>query len=148
MGCPITTLHVTNTGDSSGSIILTKWIPVKEIVDGKRMYKWPPDTPIGFDLWIPNVLDLKEDEETVPVEIVASDKETGLWLVCYDDYFGDEQHLYAHKPRFVEGTKKLDWEYEDSEENDFDMGLHVAVDSIKMKAGDGPIPVTLIRKNK
>jgi hypothetical protein len=127
MGLPIRELHVTNTGSETGHIILTKWIPVKKD-DGR--YCWPPNTPLGFDMWIPNVLGLKEEEGTVSVKIVESKKETGLWLICFNDYFGDEQHLYAnHKPI-----------HEDEEYN----SLHVSTD-IKMEAGDGPIPVTLER---
>ena len=69
MGVPIRELNVTNTGDETGRILLTKWIPEKR-ADGK--YYWPPDTTLGFDMWIPNVLDLKIEEGTVPVEIVES----------------------------------------------------------------------------
>ena len=140
MGIPIRQLYATNTGDETGEIFLSKFIPVKT----ENGYKRPPETPIGYDLWVPNAFDLKEDEGTVPVMVVRSEKETGIWLVCYDDYFGNEQHLYAHKPRFIEGTKKLDWHYENDENDDFDIGLHVSTD-IEMIAGDGPYPVTLQR---
>ena len=140
MGIPIRQLHATNTNDPSGHILLSKYIPIKK-EDG---YHMPPDTPIGYDMWVPNVLGLKAEEGTVPIMVVQSEEDTGIWLVCFDDYFGNEQHMYAHKPRFVEGTKKLDWEYEDDEENNFDIGLHISSD-IKMVAGDGPIPVTLVR---
>jgi hypothetical protein len=149
MGLPIRELNVTNTGDESGQIILTKWLPEKRD-DGK--YYWPPDTPLGHDMWIPNVLDLKIEEGTVPVEIVKSEDETGLWLICVNDYFGDEQHLYANKKpihkeekdRFGDYKGFRDWIIDEDEEFN---SLHVATD-IKMVAGDGPISVTLKRKKK
>ena len=136
MGVPIRQLYATNIDNE---ILLSKYIPIKKD-DGYHR----PFEPIVTDLWVPNALGLQPEENTVPVMIVPSEKETGIWLVCYDDYFGNEQHLYAHKPKFKEGTKKLDWEYEDDENNDFDIGLHISTD-IKMEAGDGPYPVTLQR---
>lgn len=149
MGLPIYEFNVTNTGTEDGDIFLSKWIPIKT-EDGR--YKWPPNTPLGYDMWVPNVLDLKEEEGTVPVEIVKSDKETGLWLICVNDYFGDEQHLYAHKKPIHKEEKDRygnykgfnDWIFDSYEEYN---NLHVSTD-IKMEAGDEPIPVTLIRKIK
>lgn len=146
MGLPIRELHVTNTGEETGQIILTKWIPVKKD-DGR--YCWPPDTPLGFDMWIPNVLDLKEDEGTVSVKIVESKEETGLWLICVNDYFGNEQHLYANvkpihkeeKDRYGNYKSFSDWIIDEDEEYN---SLHVSTD-IKMVAGDGPLSVTLVR---
>ena len=144
MGCPITEFHVTNTGDETGKILLTKWIPDKRD-DGK--YYWPKDTPLGFDMWIPNVLDLKEEVGTIPVDIIKSDVDTGLWLICFNDYFGNEQHLYPFKPihkeekdRYGEYKSSRDWIFTED-----DWGLHVWAKSIKMEAGDGPIAVTLKR---
>ena len=150
MGLPIRELNVTNPNDENGKgdIFLSKWIPVKT----ENGYKWPPDTPLGFDMWIPNVLDLKIEEGTVPVEIVKSEDETGLWLICVNDYFGNEQHLYANKKpihkeekdRFGDYKGFRDWIIDEDEEYN---SLHVATD-IKMVAGDGPISVTLKRKKK
>lgn len=141
MGCPITEFHATNVGDESGWVLLSKFKPEK-----RENGKWyaPNDTPLGYDLWIPNVIDLKEDEGVIDVDIVKSDEETGLWLICYDDYFGDEQHLYTNKPRFIEGTKKFDYEFQENYER-FEFGLHIWAKTIDMKTGDGPIPVTLKR---
>ena len=141
MGYPITEFHATNVGDKSGWIILSKFKPEKR--DNGKWYP-PKDTQIGYDLWIPNVIDLKEEEGVVDVDIVKSDEETGLWLICYDDYFGDEQHLYTNKPRFIEGTKKMDYEFQESYDN-FELGLYIWAKTIDMKAGDGPISVTLKR---
>lgn len=149
MGLPIRGLNVTNTGDETGRIILTKWIPEKRD-DGN--YYWPPNTPLGYDMWIPNVLDLKEEEGTIPVEIIESKEETGLWLICFNDYFGDEQHLYANKKpihkeekdRFGDYKGFSDWIIDEDEEFN---SIHVATD-IKMVAGDEPISVTLKRKKK
>lgn len=146
MGLPINKLYATNTNDESGRIHLSAWIPEKH-EDGK--YYCPKNTPIGLDHWVPNTLDLKPEEGTVEVRIIKSDKETGIWLVCFDDYFGDEQHLYAGiKPMFKEGTKNIDWKLfnklidDDDSANPFT--LHVGT-GIKMVAGDGPIAVTLER---
>lgn len=148
MGLPIKELNVTNPNDENGKgdIFLSKWIPVKT----ENGYKWPPDTPLGYDMWIPNVLDLKIEEGTVPVEIVESEEETGLWLICVNDYFGNEQHLYANKKpihkeekdRYGDYKGFRDWIIDEDEEYN---SIHVGTD-IKMEAGDGPIPVTLKRK--
>ena len=146
MGLPIRELNVTNTGDETGRIILTKWIPEKRD-DGN--YYWPPNTPLGYDMWIPNVLDLKEEEGTIPVEIIESKEETGLWIICVNDYFGNEQHLYANKKpihkeekdRFGDYKGFRDWIIDSDEAYN---SLHVGT-NIKMEAGDEPIPVTLKR---
>ena len=124
MGLPIRELNVTNTGDETGRIILTKWIPEKRD-DGN--YYWPPNTPLGYDMWIPNVLDLKEEEGTIPVEIIESKEETGLWIICVNDYFGNEQHLYANKKpihkdekdRFGDYKGFRDWIIENAIEEDW-----------------------------
>lgn len=144
MGCPIQKLYATNIGTDSGKIFLSAYKPEKK--DGH--YYRPHDTPIGFDMFVNNCLDLTEEEGTVQVTLGKSDTETGLWLICYDDYFGNEEHLYDAKPRFVEGTKKFDYEYWDelcdTDDNIDYCGLHVS-SNLNMKAGEGPIPVTLIR---
>ena len=145
MGLPKCNLHVTNTGDESKKILLSAYKPIKKD-DGK--YYMPPNTPLGYDMWVPNCLGLTEEEGIVDIEIVESKEETGLWLICYDDYFGDEQHLYTFKVRFIEGTKKVDWDEDHYDESDnFYNSLHVGT-NIKMKAGDGPIPVILVRKQE
>lgn len=142
MGLALKTLYATNI-ENDGKIFLSGWKP--EFKDGK--YYWPANTPIGHDMYIDNVMDLKEDEGTIPVEIIESEQETGLWLICYDDFFGGEQHLCNFKPRFIEGTKKYDSAYEDEiwDKDEKAWSLHVDTE-IKMETGDGPIPVTLKRK--
>ena len=45
MGLPIRELHLTNTGDESGKILLSKWIPIK---DGPGKYRMPLETPYGY----------------------------------------------------------------------------------------------------
>ena len=144
MGLPKNRLWVTNTGDESGDILLSAYKPVKV----ERGYIAPPDTPIGYDMWIPNCLGLKPEEGVVRVEIVESEEETGLWLICVNDYFGDEQHLYAggkpiHLPpeqRFGDYKGFRDWKTFDSFNS-----LHIGT-NIKMKAGDGPLSVIPKRK--
>lgn len=143
MGLPNKKLYATNVG--SERIFLSAWIPCrKEGDDGEIQYFWPPNTAIGSDMWVPNVLHIKPEDGTVPVKIVASETETGIWLICYDDYFGDEQHIFNWKPRFIEGTIKFDYHYPHTLDLGDDIfGIHVVTD-IKMKAGDSPIPVTLV----
>lgn len=142
MGIPHRQLYATNTGDESKKIILTAWIPVKK-EDG---YHWPPNTPLGGDIWVNNSLDLKEEEGTVPVMVVQSEVETGIWLICENGYFIDEQWLYNYKPRYKkEDPQRLDHAWaEDNIEGDDVFGIHISTD-IDMVAGDGPLPVTLVR---
>ena len=134
MGLPIRELHLTNTGDESRRILLSKWIPIKE---GPGKYKMPPDTPIGYDIWVPNLVGLTEDMGTVKVELIESEEETGIWLMCFDDYFGDEDHIFVdRKPEWIldkEGKKK-------SVRADHYNSLHVTV-PFKTKHGDGPINI-------
>ena len=145
MGLPKEKLWVTNTGDPSGYILLSAFKPVKK-ENGK--YGYPPDTPIGYDMWIPNCIDLKPEEGTVRVEIVEAEEETGLWLICVNDYFGDEQHLYAgekpiHLPpeeRYRDFKGFRDWKIKNPYNS-----LHIGSE-IKMVAGDGPLSVKPKRK--
>lgn len=126
MGVGFYNLYLTNTGDNSGKIYLTAWKPVKE--EGR--YYWPPNTPIGGDLWVNNCIDLKKEAGTVPVKIIRSDTETGVWLCCSNGYFLDEQWIYDHKHKKGDPIK-----------NDNDFGIHVNTD-IEMVDGDDPIPVS------
>lgn len=133
MGLPKRTLYATNTDDETKKILLSAYIPEK--IDNH--YYRPPKIPLGNDMWIPNVLDLKIEEGPVRVEMVESEKETGLWLICEDGYFMNEKHLYVDKPKYVEGrTDKFDLN-EDHYENDVDFynTLHISTD-IEMKNGD------------
>lgn len=139
MGLPHKKLYVTNTGDENGKIFFSTWKPIPS----KDGYIRDSSQPIGLDMWIPNVLDLTPEEGVVPVKIVESDKETGLWLCCYDDYFGNEQHLFNYKPTMNKETKSIDWnEFWDDDNTGWE--IHIWSE-IEMVAGDGPIPVTLIR---
>ena len=145
MGLGHSKLWATNVGDESGKIYLTAWIPEKR--DGK--YFWPDNTPIGGDMWVNNCLGLTEEEGTVCVDVVRSDKETGIWIICYDADFMAEQHLENFKPRFKKDGKTYDYTYqrELAERNHIHVdifGLHVNT-FIEMETGDGPWPVTLVR---
>jgi hypothetical protein len=145
MGLPKRELWVTNTGAPSGNIFLSAYKPVKK-EDGR--YYTPPEIPLGYDMWIPNCLGLKPEEGIVRVEIVETEEETGLWLICVNDYFGNEQHLYAgekpiHRPpeqRYGDYEGFRDWIIDDPYNS-----LHIWTE-IKMKAGDGPINVKPKRK--
>lgn len=147
MGIAFRHLYATNTGDETGLIFVSEFKPVKT----EKGYKRPPKTALGFDMWIPNVLNLKEDEGTVPVKVVKSDKETGIWVICVNDYFGNEIHMYTckpiHKPekdRYGDYKSFRDWDFPDEE--DINFGLHIWFEDLDdLVAGDGPIPVTLKR---
>lgn len=143
MGLPQRKLYVTNLGDKFKMVLLSAWIPPKH-EDG--IYYHPKDIPIGLDMFIPNVLNVKYEDGPVPVKIVKSDKVTGLWVVCYDDYFGNEIHLYNYKPQFNRELQKIDYEYEEelNEKSKYELwSMHVYMENSDMIAGDGPIPVTL-----
>ena len=133
MGLPIEELHLTNTRRESGKILLSKWIPIKE---GPGKYRYPPRTPLGYSIWVPNLIGLTEDMGTVRVSLIKSEEETGIWLMCFDDYFGDENHIFAdQKPEWIldnEG-KKISVKADHS-------SLHVSV-PFKTEHGDGPINI-------
>ena len=145
MGLPKDKLWVTNVGRKDGQIFLSAYKPVKR-EDGK--YGYPPDTPMGYDMWIPNCLGLKPEEGIVRVEIVEAEEETGIWLICVNDFFGNEQHLYTgekpiHLPpeeRYGDYKGFRDWEISDPYNS-----LHIRTE-IKMVAGDGPLSVKPKRK--
>lgn len=145
-------LYATNADPVCGKIFLSNWKPMVK----DNGYEWPPNTPIGRDMWVPNVLGLKPEEGIVRVEIVPSDEETGLWYVCYDADFLAEKWLYNFKPKlkkiencFTDGSPSYRFDSSHSREvvsePDDIFGLHVWTDNIKMNSGDGPIPVTLRR---
>ena len=133
MGLPKKTLYATNINHETNDIFLTAYIPIKK----ENRYYRPENTPLGYDMWIPNVIDLKFDDGTIQVEVIESEKETGLWLICEDGYFLEEQWLHTDKPKYVEGrTDKFDFNEEHYEEDvDFFNSLHIDTD-IKMKNGD------------
>jgi len=141
MGLPKKTLYVTNTNDETKRIFLSAYIPEKR--DGK--YYTPKDIPLGYDMWIPNVLDLKFEDGTIQVEVIESEEETGLWLIQEDGDFLEEQWLQTDKPKHIEGrTDKFDFNEEHYEnEVDFFNNLHIDT-NIEMKNGDC-INVTLKR---
>lgn len=139
MGLAKKTLYATNTNDESECICLSAYIPEKR----DNEYYRPKDTPLGYDMWIPNCLDLKYDEGTVQVEVIESKEETGLWLIQEDGDFSEEQWLHTDKPKHQEGrTDKFDFDESHYEEDvDFFNTLHIDT-NIKMKNGDC-ISVTL-----
>jgi hypothetical protein len=139
MGLPIRNLYATRI---ENEILLSAWKPEKR-KDGK--YYRPDNTPIGLDMWVPNVFNLGESEGTVEVDIVPSNKDVGIYLFCFNDYFGNEQHIFTFKHKFKEGTKNIDWGYAERTCSENYWGLHVSCD-IKTVAGDGPITITLTKK--
>lgn len=141
MGVPKRTLYATNTNNESKRILLSAYIPEK----GEEGYYPPKEVPLGYDMWVPNCLDLKYDEGTVQVEVVESEKETGLWLICEDGDFLEEQWLVTNKPNNIEGrTDKFDLDEDHYENNvDFFNTLHIST-NIEMKNGDC-VNVTLKR---
>ena len=139
MGLAKETLYATNTNDESECIFLSAYIPEKR--DNK--YFRPKDIPLGYDMWIPNCLNLKFDEGTVQVEVIESKEETGLWLIQEDGDFLEEQWLQTNRPKLIEGkTDKFDFNEKHYEEDvDFFNNLHIDT-NIEMKNGDC-ISVTL-----
>lgn len=149
MGLGISTiLHATVTDEDEKTVLLASWTPIKK---GERFY-WSEGQCLGDDIYCPNLLNLKFGE-TVPVELVRSENETGLWLVCEDGDFIGELWLYTYKPRFIDdinGLKKLDYKYMKTQK-DTDMnccfGLHINVIHLsgfrELESGEGPYPVTL-----
>lgn len=133
MGLPIKELHLTNTGDESGKILLSMWIPIKE---GPGKYRIPLDTPYGYSIFVPNLVGLTEDIGTVMARLIKSEEETGIWLMCFDDYFGNENHIFVdRKPEWI-----LKEEKKVAIRADHLNSLHVTV-PFKTKHGDGPINI-------
>lgn len=149
MGVPNRKLYLTNTNDETGNVLLSAWIPVKK-EDG--LYYMPDNTPIGLDIWVPNTLGVTYEEGPVPVKVVQSDVETGIWLLCVNDFFGNEQHVFTIKPihkkeedRFHDFKGWQDWIIDhEGDKSNCGFSLHVS-SNIKIEAGDEPIPVTFER---
>lgn len=144
MGLPKRDLYLLNTDDESDNVMLfADWFPERHEDDGKWHY--PKEYPLGHDMWIPNFVGLKPEDGIVKVKLEMSEEETGLWVICFDDYFGNETHIYTSKPtRKPEEERNgyngfSDWEFEDEDE----IGLHVWIENCGMVAGDGPLPVTI-----
>lgn len=150
MGVAQRKLYLTNTNDESGKVLLSAWIPEKR-EDGH--YYMPKETPIGLDLWVPNTIGVTYEEGSIPVKIIPSNTETELWLICFNDYFYGEQHLYTTKPvhkkkedRYGDYKGWRDWEFPDKFSDDNDgFSLHVYAPDIKHEPGDEPISVTFER---
>lgn len=150
MGLGISTiLHATVMDEDEKTILLASWVPVKK--DGE--FYWPQGQCLGDDIYCPNLLNLKYGE-SVPVEVVHSENETGLWLVCKDGDFIAELWLYTYKPKFVEddvnNLKKIDCKHRYTQkETDLNgcFGLHINDMHLsgfgELDSGDGPYPVTL-----
>lgn len=146
MGIAHRILYATNIDREDGWIFLSAWKPI--LKDDGQYYR-DCEQPIGGDMEIPNVLNLTFEDGIVPVKVVKSDVETGLWMVCYNDYFGNEKHLYNYKPKtYTDKYGELHVDYGEKYEEDIlhpeKWSMHVACE-IDMVAGDGPIPVTLER---
>ena len=141
MGLAKETLYATNIDGDSKNIFLSAYIPEKR--NGE--YYRPKEIPLGYDMWIPNVLDLKIEDGTIQVEVIESEKETGLWLICEDGDFLEEQWLKTFKPKHIEGkTNKFDYNVLHYKEDvDIYNTLHIYTE-IDMKSGDC-IDVTLKR---
>ena len=98
-------------------------------------WKSPPNTPLGYDMFIDTDFfpELTQYDDPIPVEIVEAEEETGLYIACYNDFFGNEQHLYNVKPVFNEDGTRLD-RRKMQEVDELD-GLHVD-SKIDAKAGN------------
>jgi len=94
------------------------------------------------------ILMSNEERNLLITDLTARINYGVICLIERVDDFGNETHLHNYKPRFKTDAKypKVDFGYEDSlyDTMDYDpWSIHVSVEGFDMKAGDGPIPVTL-----
>ena len=107
----INKFYLTNIYGGDSEVFLSVWKPIKK-EDGN--YYWPPNTPIGGDLWVNNCIGLEEGK-TVSVKIVRSKVETGIWLCCSNGDFLNEQWIYNYKHKEGDPIKNdnviaaIDW---------------------------------------
>ena len=72
MGLPAKVLYATNTGDDR-EIFLSEWKPSLE--NGRWMM--PPETPIGLAMWIPNVIMITLETNSIFITLNQNLKKTG-----------------------------------------------------------------------
>lgn len=132
MGLPKGDLWVVKTDRDTTFLASYKPLPARF---KRGSWKRPPNTPLGCDMFIKADFfpGLTQYDDPIPVEIVEAEEETGLYIACYNDYFGNEQHLYNVKPVFNEAGTGLDYSRM-QEDEEFD-GFHVS-SKVDAKAGN------------
>ena len=99
MGIAHRILYATNIDREDGWIFLSAWKPI--LKDNGQYYR-DCSQPIGGDMEIPNVLNLTFEDGIVPVKVVKSDAETGLWTS-----YGNENLVpHPHTDTAVSTTKR------------------------------------------
>lgn len=133
---------MTRVDPDTEKVLLSAYIPVKK-EDGWHM---PEGQALFYEIWVPNLLNLIEDDGPVEVDIQLTEDETGVWAICYDDYFFEETHIYTvnYSLENVGGRWKINRKLTDTSNDDNEgFGLHVCIKG--MKSGDVS-PVTFVRK--
>ena len=132
MGLPKGDLWVVKIDKDTTFLAAYKPLPARV---KRGSWKRPPNTPLGCDMFIKADFfpELTQYDDPIPVEIVEAEEETGLYIACYNDYFGNEQHLYNVKPVFNEAGTGLDYSRM-QEDEEFD-GFHVS-SRVDAKAGN------------
>jgi len=94
MGIAVEKLYLTNLGEENQQY-LSDYKPIKG-EDGE--WRRPGGSHMLIEMAVPVIFgELTKDDEPYTVRVVASDKETGLYLICEDGYFGNEQYICNYK---------------------------------------------------
>lgn len=122
MGVGTRTLYVIRVEPDDENLHVSECYPTKKNGDWCR----PKGTPIGYEMFIPNIWPwLKFEDYPVEVRVVDSYKETGLYLVAIDDYFGNELHLYNTKP-ILSVNSFGNYRYLEDETDPMSWSIHVS----------------------
>lgn len=99
MGLPKRELYLTRYSKDPEEVLLLSAYP---LVKHETCWGYPnPPYPLGYDIFVPlSVMPgLTFEEGPIKVDLVPSETEdSGLWMVCYNDYFGNELHVCNFKP--------------------------------------------------
>lgn len=143
MGLPKKDLYVTRIEKDDSCLYLSDYCPIKK--DGNWCY--PPGARMLCEMHIPNIFpELTFDDEPIKVNVVESDKETGLWIAASDGYFLNEIFIYNTKPIYKERIENSGYVYKRFNNSDSDeyepWQIHVDVDT-NLKSYEKPRFATL-----
>lgn len=144
MGLGTKHVYVTRLKDDDPDLFLTCW-PLERREGRKGLFN-PPNSPMFYDMVVPNLLpDLTSSEGSVEVDVVPCEEVTGLYLTCEDNDFGEEKWLYNSPVHLV--TEKSGYKYYKQEKRtDYaDWSIHLAM-HFDMKSYDPVKNVKLVRK--